>query len=143
MESNYLKKRSRHLLGYPSIFAIALMFQSFAAMGETYYVSTTGSNSNAGTISKPFKTVAHAVSKMVAGDTTYVRGGLYNEISINFLKSGTQSAPIKLLNYSGESPVIDFGVNFTNRLVQRINIDAPGDNVSIGWITIEGFENKY
>src|SRR6187549_386423 len=77
-----------------------------AAPAATYYVATTGNNSNPGTSSQPWRTIAYAVPKMVAGDTTYVKGGTYSEGLIQFLKSGTQSAPIKLLNASGQFPII-------------------------------------
>ncbi len=111
---------------------------------KIYYVATNGSDSNSGTNTKPWKTISYAVSKMVAGDTTYVRGGLYKEKLIRFNKSGTATAPIKLLNAPGESPVIDFGVNAINRLVHRFEIDATGPTtIPIGWITIEGFKIGY
>jgi hypothetical protein len=104
----------------------SVLLPTAAAQAATYYVSTTGNNSNPGTEAKPWRTVAYAVKLMVAGDTTYVRGGLYNETSVHFSRSGTKTAPIKLLNYPGESPIIDFGVNFTNRLIQRITLYVPG-----------------
>ncbi len=109
-----------------------------AAHAETYYVATTGSNSNPGTESKPWQTVAHAVNTMIAGDTTYVRGGTYNEGLIPFRQSGTQAAPIKLLNYPGESPIIDFidKTQFHRILIQH----SAGANKAMGWITIQGFE---
>lgn len=111
------------------------------AQATTYYVATTGSNSNEGiSESTPKLTVAHCVSIMVAGDTCYVRGGTYNEGVIRFSKTGTQAAPIKLLNYPNESPVIDFiqpeSPTFDRILIQH----SSGSNVAIGWITIEGFE---
>ena len=109
-----------------------------AAHAATYYVATTGSNSNPGTESKPWKTVAHAVNTMIAGDTTYVRGGTYNEGLIRFRRSGTQAAPIKLLNYPGEAPIINF-INPSQ--FHRILIEhASGFANAMGWITIEGFE---
>jgi len=109
-----------------------------AAHATTYYVATTGSNSNPGTESKPWKTVAHAVKTMVAGDTTYVRGGTYVEGLIRFSRSGTQAAPIKLLNHPGEAPIINFidNVDFNAILIQS----SGGRNGAMGWITIQGFE---
>lgn len=110
-----------------------------AAHAATYYVATTGNNSNPGTESQPWLTVAYAVSTMVAGDTTYVRGGTYNEGSILFGRSGRQSAPIRLLNYPNESPIIQF--IDPNSSSNRIEIkNARRFNRAIGWITIEGFE---
>jgi hypothetical protein len=101
----------------------------------TYYVSTSGSNSNSGTSSSPWRTVAYAASKMVAGDTTYVRGGTYYEGTIRFGKSGTSSAPIKLLNVSGQYPIISLSSS------SQVLIQNSADyRKAIGWITIEGFE---
>lgn len=111
---------------------------------KTYYVSTSGSDSNNGSSNTPFKTIAYAVSKMVPGDTTYVQGGVYNEKLIRFSRSGTESAPIRLLNAPGQSPVIDFGqdpsiYNFTD--IRRILFqNAAGASQPIGWIVLEGFE---
>ncbi len=103
-----------------------------AAPAATYYVATTGNNSNPGTSSQPWRTIAYAVPKMVAGDTTYVKGGTYSEGLIQFLKSGTQSAPIKLLNASGQFPIINFIDQTSTRQVVINN--------GLAWITIEGFE---
>ena len=114
------------------ILACALV-QAGMAQAGTYYVATTGNNSNSGTSTKPWRTVAYAASKMVAGDTTYVRGGTYREGLIRFTRSGTSSAPIKLLNEPGQSPVIDCPS-------QRVLLSASGTTSRIGWITIEGFE---
>lgn len=122
------------------ILASALL-QAVIAQAATYYVATTGSDSNPGTSSQPWRTVAHATSKMVAGDTTYVRGGTYNEGEIRFVRSGTQSAPIKLLNQSGQLPVIN--CTTAKSSYPRIYLLGSGPTPSaraIGWVTIEGFE---
>lgn len=117
---------------------LASVFQAIPALAATYYVNTTGSDSNPGTEKKPWQTVAHAVDIMVAGDTTYVRGGLYNEGTIRFKSSGTQSAPIKLLNYPGESPIIQcLDPHQYHRIILQ---NSDGINKPMGWITIEGFE---
>ena len=110
-----------------------------AAHATTYFVATSGSNSNPGTESKPWRTVAHAVDTMIAGDTTYVRGGTYNEGMIRFRRSGAQTAQIKLLNYPGETPIINIvgaGPSSPNMIV----IEGPSATSAIGWLTIQGFE---
>jgi Right handed beta helix region/Protein of unknown function (DUF1565) len=116
----------------------AASFLTGAVHAATYHVATTGSDSNPGTEKQPWRTVAKAVNAMVAGDTTYVRGGTYNEGLIQFRTSGSQSAPIKLLNYPDESPVIECidPTKFHRMILQH----ASGTHNAIGWITIEGFE---
>lgn len=108
------------------------------AHAATYFVATTGNNSNPGTKDKPFRTIAYAVDTMVAGDTTYVHGGTYNEYEVKFRRPGTSTNLIRLLNYPGEFPII----NFTDQTpYNRVLIEnANGYNRAMGWITIEGFE---
>lgn len=114
------------------------LFQAVPAHTAEYYVATTGSNSNPGTEDKPWQTVAYAVDTMDPGDTTYVRGGTYLEATMRFKRSGTQAAPIKLLSYPGESPIIQC-IDAT--LIHRMIIQhVSGERYPMGWITIEGFE---
>ncbi|MDR2805373.1 MAG: T9SS type A sorting domain-containing protein [Dysgonamonadaceae bacterium] len=73
-----------------------------------YYVSTTGSDSNSGTIDAPFATIQKGVDAATAGDIIYVRGGTYKpakRILIN--KAGTADARISLFGYPGETVIID------------------------------------
>ena len=42
-----------------------------------YFVATNGNDSNSGTIDKPFATLGKAQSKVVPGDTVYIRQGTY------------------------------------------------------------------
>lgn len=116
------------------------LLPTIATHAATYYVATNGNNSNPGTSSQPWRTIAYAVSKMGAGDTTYVQGGTYKEGEIRFVRSGTQSAPIKLLNQSGQFPVIDcIDKNKYHRIILLGSGSTPSSRV-IGWVTIEGFE---
>ena len=75
--------------------------------GNIYYVSVTGDDRNDGlSLTTPFRTIQQAADIAEAGDTVYVRGGIYNEeISIEI--SGTETGPIVFKNYNGETPVID------------------------------------
>lgn len=134
----------KHALG--ACLLTSALLASVAAQAATYYVATTGNNSNPGTSSEPWRTVAYAVSQMVAGDTTYVKDGTYNEGSISFRKSGTSTQPIKLLAYPGHAPKI----HFIKGLLQGLQLAENSDRIAIfnptnyklpiGWITIEGFE---
>lgn len=126
--------------------ALILTLLSGCTMGRwtslptTYYVATTGNDRNAGTEGAPWKTIAQAVDSMRAGDTAIVKGGVYlEEREIHFKKSGTASAPIRLLNAPGESPVIDFA-SATGQLRRIFIQNGSGAKHPIGHITIEGFE---
>jgi hypothetical protein len=75
-----------------------------------YYVSTGGSDSNDGlSRNTAFKTLTKALTKANAGTTIFLLNGTYSySTTFKLTASGTSSAPIKILNYSGHSPVIDF-----------------------------------
>ena len=80
--------------------------ENVKATGNTYYVSTSGSDSNSGTLSSPWRTIQKAANTVSSGDTVLVRGGTYSE-RVTLTKSGTSSAWITFKNYQGETPVID------------------------------------
>ena len=52
--------------------------------GPSYYVATTGSDTNAGTSAEPWRTIQHAVSTVPAGATINVATGVYNELGREF-----------------------------------------------------------
>jgi hypothetical protein len=72
--------------------------------GTTYYVSTSGSDSNPGTPTAPWRTIQKALDTLRAGETALVRAGTYGQIVMQ--RAGTASAPITVRNYPGERPVI-------------------------------------
>ena len=71
--------------------AVAAILCAEAANATTYYVATTGSDSNPGTSSQPFRTIVEGVKKLSAGDTLYVKSGTYAESIWNF--SGGSKIP--------------------------------------------------
>lgn len=112
---------------------------SVAAFTQPYYVATTGSDSDTGTLTSPFKTIEKAVSVVKAGETIYLRGGTYIlTTTITLGKSGTENTRISLLAYPGERPVLDFttqafgsrGVVLTGSwwLIKGFDITGAGDN---------------
>jgi hypothetical protein len=105
-----------------------------AATGNTYYVATTGSDTNNGlSATAPFKTFNKALSTAVAGDTVLAKGGTYSE-KIVVSKSGTAGLPITIKNAPGETPVLDgsgLGASGGEGMVNIINKS---------YVTIDGFE---
>jgi pectin methylesterase-like acyl-CoA thioesterase len=57
---------------------------AFSQTTSSFYVATTGNDSNPGTEGAPWRTIQHAADTARAGSTVYVRGGVYAElVSIN------------------------------------------------------------
>jgi hypothetical protein len=73
--------------------------------GKTYYIATTGSDSNPGTIAAPWRNLDVAGGKVKPGDLIYVRGGTYNS-AYAITASGTAGAPITFMGYPGETATI-------------------------------------
>jgi len=86
------------------IFTFALGFALVAAhaFGAVYYVATDGSDSAAGTKDKPFATLNKANTVVHAGDTVWIRGGIYDLHDTVFYERYKMTAGI-LLTASGES----------------------------------------
>lgn len=75
--------------------------------GLPFYVSTTGKDTNPGSLALPWRTIQHAAKTVIAGDTVYVRGGTYHE-SVNLPRSGSAAAgSIVFQSYPGELAVVD------------------------------------
>ena len=76
-----------------------------ASSGTTYYVATSGSDSNPGTIGQPWKTIQKALGTLTAGQRALVRAGTYAE-SLDMTRAGSPLAPISVEAYPGERPVV-------------------------------------
>ena len=86
--------------------SIALTHSAFAA---EFYVSTSGNDSNAGTLASPFATPQKAFAVMASSDTVYVRGGTYNlSTQVKTVVAGTAANYCELWAYPGEKPVFNF-----------------------------------
>jgi len=119
------------------IVLLTLLLVSKISFATVYYVATNGNDNNLGTATNiPFLTISKAVSKAIAGDIIYVRGGNYNiTTKINLSKSGTAINRISLLAYPGDAtrPVIN-GSGMTTSTSNR------GIEVSGNYWTIKGFD---
>jgi hypothetical protein len=107
---------------------LVLVLTASTAQAATYYVATNGNDQNAGTLSRPWRTLQHAADRVAAGDTILVRAGNYT--GANFETSGTASRPIVLQAYPGEAPAI------------TANNPATPDGINLegaSYMTVQGF----
>lgn len=95
--------------------------------GVDFYVSTTGKDTNPGTLAEPFRTIGHAASKAIAGDIVYVRAGTYHE-AVEISGSGSATAgSIVFQSYPGERAIVDGSTG----------VSCCGDDI-LGLFTIDG-----
>lgn len=74
--------------------------------GNTYFVGTSGSDSNPGTADKPFATIQKGLTLAQAGDAVNLLSGTYRDQSASFVRSGSTSAPITVQAAPGASVTI-------------------------------------
>lgn len=86
--------------------AVFFFLSASSIYAADYYVSTTGSDSNSGSESSPWKTIQKGINSLKAGDILYIKGGTYPE-KLNVNTSGTSSAPITISGYADEMPTVD------------------------------------
>jgi hypothetical protein len=97
---------------------------SLSSSSKSYYISPTGSNSNPGNISAPFKSLMKAQSVASPGDTVYIRSGVYDDFTsaetdntYHYVNDFTKSG-ITYEAYPGDPrPVFDFKNVPTDRRV--------------------------
>lgn len=121
------------------LFCSILCAISLDVQATNYYVATTGSDSNTGTlVTTPYKTIAKALAKAtVAGDTIFVRQGTYTYSTNSPMKlsaTGTETNRICLFAYPGDQrPVVDFSGQ------TKYNSSARGFNISGKYWHMKGF----
>jgi len=105
------------------------------ATGATFYVSTSGRDSNPGSLSAPWRTIQHAANSVAAGDTVYVRAGVYNEY-VSIPVSGSATAGyLTFSSYPGELAIVDgTGLSIPNGQWGLFTIQSQS------YIVINGFE---
>jgi hypothetical protein len=120
------------------LFCSTFLLLALKASATTYYVATNGLNTNAGTTTNaPWQTISFAASNSVvqAGDTVYVRAGVYNEAVTMNISGSKAGGYITFESYPGETAIVD-----------GTNIKVPAADNGLFLITgqhdlaIQGFE---
>ena len=80
---------------------------AFGQPNSSFYVATTGDDSNPGTQTAPWRTVQHAADSVRAGSTVNVRGGIYQELVSIKASGNATDGYITFRSYPGETAVLD------------------------------------
>lgn len=108
-----------------------IIFSTIVFAQNNFYVSTTGNNSNNGSLTTPWETIQFGVSQLSAGDTLNILAGTYSG-KIDLAVSGTSGNEITIKNYNNDNVIIN-GIMLTNYeyLLKIENVD---------YINIEGLK---
>lgn len=89
---------ARHLL--TALASLSLLLVAAQAQAATYYVRADGDDTKSGADeANAWGTIAHAASVAIAGDTVYIKAGLYHADYVLVKNSGTEQAPIVFQGY--------------------------------------------
>ena len=112
--------------------------------GSVYYVEKGGSNRWDGSLEHPWQTIQKAADTMVAGDTAYIKEGVYTE-RVMAQQSGSPEKFITYKAYPGHKSVIDAGGTGTAFSIvgkSYIKIDSLEIKNAGGWgILVEDSTN--
>lgn len=117
-----------------------LVIISSPASAADYFAATSGSDSNPGTLDKPWRSVSYATNQLCPGDTLYLINGTWKDEHIVFSKSGTLNKSIRLMKYNG-TVVLDgvdqtgVGIYAKNKSNLRIDgIDIRNYQIAMNFI---------
>ena len=115
-----------------SILLISISISSAATIGTDRYVSIHGNDNNPGTEAQPWRTIQKAADTAVAGDTVYVKNGIYNE-QVWIKNSGSPDNWITFTSYPGDTVTVDGNGKSVGEWQGLINI------IGKDYIKISGF----
>lgn len=133
--------------------------QPIDTSSNVYYVAVDGNDGNDGSMENPFATLNKANAVVNAGDTVWIRGGIYNLSDTTYVKTYNISAGIHLtvsgesddkrihyLAYPGERPIFDGtnlligeGYDHYDGTIESVQYTSP-IVVEAKYLHLKGFE---
>jgi len=121
------------------ILTFGSMLLAISASAATYYVSTTGSDSNPGTQASPFLTAQKGANTVAAGDTLIFMNGTYKNSScsgstgevMSLVTSGTSANPITIKAQNHLGAILDGNNNACYGVI------SFHDHSNINWYVIQ------
>lgn len=90
----------------PTLVFVLIILVILDIQANTFYVSTSGNDTNVGSEILPWLTIQHAANMAIAGDTVLIKSGIYNE-RVEFQNSGSNISPIVFRNYQNDTVTVD------------------------------------
>jgi len=119
-------------------FRLLFLLATTPALATTYYVATTGNDTNPGTLERPFLTIQHAADAVDPGDTVVVEDGTYSNPNqrgpsstlVNLTRGGTVDKYVTFTSQNKWGAVLD-GLN---------NTTAEGVEFGANYVRFQDFE---
>lgn len=131
------------------------IFISIPVYGTIYYVdASNGNNNNPGTEPEPWLTIQHATDTLIAGDTVYIKQGIYEEIVDLTGSTGIEGESgnevdgyITYMGYPGHNAILDgttfqvqgWGVGFCSGRYTPSGGDRTLNYIKIKNLTIRNY----
>ena len=95
---------------HPPLRPLPALAERPLSAGPAFFVDPLrGDDKARGDEQAPWKSINHALSRLSAGETLYLRGGVYRE-QVYCAVAGRPEAPITIRSYPGERAIIDGGI---------------------------------
>ncbi|MCB0403765.1 MAG: right-handed parallel beta-helix repeat-containing protein [Bdellovibrionales bacterium] len=134
-------------MGAVTKFVAIFLLISAVSLATDYYLSPTGSDSNAGSRAKPWASLQQAIWRIRAGDTLVVRGGRYTDSSFADLRVPSSGKLTTIRAEENETPVFDGRLSKDKAVHewQRISENLWSAKLHPKWKRIDGLwiEGKY
>lgn len=124
-----------------------LLLTSVSAQAASYYISPSGSDSNAGTYASPFYSITKAQSAASSGDTVYMLGGVYNNFTVassdsnyNYVIDISKSGITYRAYQSSNPPIFDFSNVSTSKRVAAFRIQSSVTGVTFLCMKVTGVQ---
>lgn len=107
--------------------AVLALLLASTSQAKNLHVATTGDDKAAGTLAKPYASLAKAAQASAPGDTILVRGGTYKLTAQLDPKSGTsETSRITYKAYPGETAVVDGQAGYCLTLANKAYLTFDG-----------------
>ncbi len=109
-QNMYAQPGGGKILSHPPLRPLPEISKRPLGKGAAFFVAPkSGRNDSPGSEREPWRTVNHALKQLSAGDTLYLRGGVYRE-QVYCAVAGKADAPITIRAYPGERAILDGGL---------------------------------